>query len=549
MTRTDPPADIGDKAAASWRTTLQHTTTQSTHLICEDLCSQLASANVAEWTLCIQHLRKQRAFELADCVLRAALARFDSEARLHQLQAWLYFERGDHAAALRLFEQLASDDPGNAATALPLARLLVHCGRCGAAAQAIATLFRTAPQSVEVLLQSVELLDGADRKYLAAELCETAIANGTNDARVYTHAGSLSNQLGEFERARQRFGHAIALDSRAFEWFAADGLARAQRYVDNQHPDFALFRDALARISLPARARASLLFAMGKAHDDVGEIESAAMAFRQANAICAGLRVWNRNDWLRLVQTRLRAAPLGKEPAPAPTADWIPVFIVGVPRSGSSLIAARLSQHADTRSRGELPWLQHLARQLREPLDEDASRLRELASIYQMHLLQDDAPTRYYLDKQPLNLLFVDLILHLWPQAKIVYCQRSPRDTALSLWMQDFADAQHGYAFDFDDIAAFIEGCTTLMAHWQRHFPHAIRRIRYEDLIAAPDQHLADLAAWIGIDLKYRTALPKPPGSIATASLWQARQPIYTRALERWRSYLGCIHELERFAE
>ena len=88
-----------------------------------------------------------------------------------------------------------------------------------------------------------------------------------------------------------------------------------------------------------------------------------------------------------------------------------------------------------------------------------------------------------------------------------------------------------------------------LMAHWQRHFPHAIRRIRYEDLIAAPDQHLADLAAWIGIGLKCRTALPKPPGSIATASLWQARQPIYTRALERWRSYLGCIHELERFAE
>ena len=70
-----------------------------------------------------------------------------------------------------------------------------------------------------------------------------------------------------------------------------------------------------------------------------------------------------------------------------------------------------------------------------------------------------------------------------------------------------------------------------------------------EDLIAAPDQHLANLAAWIGIDFMYRNALPKPPGSIATASLWQARQPIYTSALGRWRSYLGCIHELERFAE
>jgi hypothetical protein len=164
-------------------------------------------------------------------------------------------------------------------------------------------------------------------------------------------------------------------------------------------------------------------------------------------------------------------------------------------------------------------------------------------------LLQDDAPARFYLDKQPLNLLFLDLILGLWPHAKIVHCHRAARATALSLWMQDFADAQHGYAFDFDEIRAFMLGCEQLMAHWQQRYPRAIHRVDYETFIARPDACIAALGAWIGIDPLQSSPDATAPGSIATASLWQARQPVYSRSIGRWRAYAQAIPELAMFPE
>ena len=458
----------------------------------------------------------------------------------------ILFESGQLALATAALETIERDFPGDAATTLTLARALAQVGRAGAVASVISQLFAATTQPVDVLIQAVEILDGCDRKTEAVRLCENAIAGGCTDARVHMQAGSLANQLGQFAHARAHFMQVVAHDARAHEWFVANGLAIAQRYAEASHPDFALFEQALMRNDLSPRARASLLFALGKGFDDIDEIGQAAARFREGNALRRQLRSWSHDDWERMVQSRLCA----QAPAPMPRpADWTPVFIVGIPRSGSSLVAARLSSHAGVRNRGELPWLQHMARQLPDPASAAASRLHELADIYQSHLLQDDAPARFYLDKQPLNLLFVDLILGLWPHAKIVHCHRAARATALSLWMQDFADAQHGYAFDFDEIRAFMHGCDQLMAHWQHRYPQAIRRVDYASLVAAPEQCIAELGAWIGIDPAPSVPRMDTPGSIATASLWQARQPVYSRSVGRWRAYAQAIPELGMFPD
>jgi tetratricopeptide (TPR) repeat protein len=546
MSPDESRVPAGAPARPAWISALERIDALPCEAACAQLAAALADATVTEWLQCIQQLRLRRQTALAGHVAQAALAQYPDTLDLRRALAMVLFESGQLALATAALETIEHDFPGDAATTLTLARALAQGGRAGAAASVTSQLFAATAQPVDVLIQAVEILDGCDRKTEALRLCENAIAAGSTDTRLHMYAGSLANQLGRFMQAREYFMHVLKHDQRAHEWFVANGLAIAQRYAEASHPDFALFEQALMRSDLSPRARASLLFALGKGFDDIDEIGQAATRFREGNALRRQLRSWSRDDWQHLVQSRLRAQ------APAPMqrrADWTPVFIVGIPRSGSSLVAARLSSHAGVRNRGELPWLQHLARQLPDPASAAASRLHELADIYQSHLLQDDAPARFYLDKQPLNLLFLDLILGLWPHAKIVHCHRAARAVALSLWMQDFADAQHGYAFDFDEIRAFMHGCEQLMTHWQQRYPHAINRLDYETFVARPDACIAALGAWIGIDPLQSSPDATAPGSIATASLWQARQPVYSRSIGRWRAYAQAIPELAMFSE
>ena len=156
---------------------------------------------------------------------------------------------------------------------------------------------------------------------------------------------------------------------------------------------------------------------------------------------------------------------------------------------------------------------------------------------------QDDTDALWFIDKQPLNFLHIDLLLALFPQARIVHCLRDARDTALSTWMQHFAGAEMGYAYDFADIAAVAQGCGKLMAQACRRYPASIRCVRYEDLVEDPDRVIGTLAAWIGVE-----ARTVPDGGatvvISTASAWQARQPVSTRSVGRWRNYAPHLPEL-----
>jgi LPS sulfotransferase NodH len=140
----------------------------------------------------------------------------------------------------------------------------------------------------------------------------------------------------------------------------------------------------------------------------------------------------------------------------------------------------------------------------------------------------------------------------MFPHAKIIRCQRNARDTALSLWMQCFLEDVQGYAYDFDDIAVVMRDCDRLMDHWRQRYADAIRTVRYEDLVAEPLATIADLAQWVGLPAPDANEPLSPEATtspISTASLWQARQPVNTRSIERWRHYAPYMPELLRIPE
>ena len=163
-----------------------------------------------------------------------------------------------------------------------------------------------------------------------------------------------------------------------------------------------------------------------------------------------------------------------------------------------------------------------------------------------MHARQDDAPATWYIDQDPLNFRYLHIIAAMFPQARVILCQRERRDTALSLWSQDFAHEDCAFAYDFGDIADYAAGHDALVEHWRQTLPLPIHTTSYEDLVADPRSSLAALRDFAGMPEAGATT-HDAAAPINSSSVWQARQPIYTRSVGRWRGYTPFIPELLQF--
>lgn len=483
----------------------------------------------------------------SDAMLAQALAEHPASRDLRRLQAGLLAQSGHGASAEQILRELLQAGPDDAATALALGRLLKAQARTAAAAAVVRACTAQAGNAGKpgIAIAAIELLADMQRTRDAAAIAEAAIAATPEDTRLHAYAGMLAIQLGEFALARERYLFALRNDPRALEWHAAIGLANTLRYADASHTDFQLFRTSLQRQGLSGLAQAELQFALGKAHDDIGDYVQAAQHYRAGNMLRKQQVPWARKPWRRLIQARLAARRSAC--TAASNAAFVPIFIVGMPRTGTTLLAELLSQYPQTCNRGELPMLAELAQRPALADGTQAAVLQIAADEYQRAARQDDAAqARWFIDKQPLNFRYLDLALALFPQARILHCRRDPQDTALSLWTQCFLENVQGYSYDFADIGIALHDEQRLMAHWRSMFPAAIHDVRYEALVASPQQAIAAIADWIGLSRGTDTQWPTANQPISSASLWQARQPVHVHSVGRWRHYATLLPELSR---
>lgn len=514
---------------------------------CRALVGKLACAPLADWLECAQTLVLRGDARATLAVLEAALQEHPTSSDLRVAMAGALLPNYDPDRAESLLRDVLYADPDHAAAGFLLARMLKGQGRMRAMAAVLQALFRHQRHDPELVIRAIELLDDGGRQEEAAELCERELDAGSDDPRLHAYAGMLLAQLGQFERARTRHEFALAKTPQALEWHVPLGLSDLQRYTTRDHPDFKVFQACVQRAGLSDRARASLLFALGKAHDDIADYALAAHYLRDANATVHATIRWSRKQWRRGIEARI-SRRLPSTSLAAPT-DWTPIFIVGMPRSGTTLLAELLARHPQVCHRGELAWLPTLAEQLAEHGSDDRRRLEGAAATYTAQLRQDDSDACWYIDKQPLNFLHVDLILALFPNARIIHCVRNARDNALSLWMQSFQPGRQEFAYDFADIGAAIHGSRRLMTHWMKRYPDAIRTVAYESVTAAAAGCLAELSTWLGLPPHDLLDSRSATTSISTASLWQARQPIHTRSVQRWRHYVDHLPELLQIPE
>lgn len=501
-----------------------------------------------DWLERAQALMLRGELARAESLIDDALRDYPGSFALRRILAGVRVQSGREAEGEALLMQLLAEQPRDAGTAFALARALASQSKSAAAAKALHTYFQHALPDTELAISAIELLDDCGRKRDAAAIAALAMVAAPEDPRLHAYAGMLNGQLGNFPQARTHYLRAIGAPL-ACEWHIPHGLAHMQRYLDARHPDFALFHDCLARGDLSGKARSSLLFALAKAYDDIEEYDRAADYSREANALACSATKWSRTHWQREIEARLNADSILEKAEPL--ADFTPIFIVGLPRSGTTLVAELLAHFPQVCNRGESSWLPTLAEQddlSGQPL---RSSLQNAAVTYATHIKRDDARSScWFIDKQPLNLRYIDLIIALFPNARIIHCKRNTRDNALSLWMQSFTEDVQGYAYDFSDIALVMHDCERLMSRWRAMYPRSILEVSYEKLVTSPARTIADLAEQLGFaapDADRPTA-STTPGEISSASLWQARQPIYVRSVGRWKNYIQFLPKLLGFS-
>jgi hypothetical protein len=228
-----------------------------------------------------------------------------------------------------------------------------------------------------------------------------------------------------------------------------------------------------------------------------------------------------------------------------------PVFVVGMPRSGTSLCEQIISSHPDAFGAGELIKLREITaraevmalsrggpeypRALAHLLPHE---IRELAEIYLRHI-RDAAgePKLRIVDKMPANFRNIGLMAVMFPRARIVHCRRDPMDNCLSIYFQNFGKG-NGFAYDQVDLGNFYNDYRELMKAWHEVKPLRILDLQYEEVVADPERKACELIEFIGLPWDDRCLkFHEKERAVRTASAWQVRQPIYKRSVARWRRY------------
>ncbi len=450
---------------------------------------------------------------------------------------------GNSEKALRRALELS---PDHVSAKFTLGSVLEQAGRLEEAEACYRQVLHVHPESADVKVALARVLQLESRLEEAEQALKRALALDPRNA--FAHL-----LLGELRAAEGRFGEAEQSYREALHWRpqcagALLNLANIKRYTSLQDADAQAIDALLARPDIPESDAACLHFALAKICSDCGAYEEAFRHYCEGNTLKHRCSRFDRDrleartgrvlrTFDRTLFERRRGYGLDSER---------PVFVVGMARSGTSLVEQIIASHPLARGAGELTKIADLIAALERTAGSypeaaaalDAKTSSRLAAAYESHLCQvAGGDAARVTDKMPTNFMHLGFIALLFPRAHIVHCLRDPLDSCLSIYFQHF---HHGndYAYDLADIGFFYRQYRRLMDHWRQVLPLAIHEVHYEDLVADPEGQVRALIEFLGLPWDERClAHHRSRRVVQTASTWQVRQPIYGSAVGRWRRY------------
>jgi tetratricopeptide (TPR) repeat protein len=383
-----------------------------------------------------------------------------------------------------------------------------------------------------------------DARACFAKVLKTAPRN----AQALFGTGQVTALEGGFEEAEKTFKRIIDIAPKMPEAWAALAGTRRMTSADGEW-----FRGAekIAKSDVHPLEEANLRFAMGKYCDDIGDFAQAFQHFKRGNELLKTASVeYDRKERSQLIEdliqvySRQAISNIGA----AGSSSARPVFVVGMPRSGTSLGEQIIASHPAASGAGELSfWAALIAEDagLRQHVLSESARSK-VAEDYLRVLDRSSANASRVVDKAPANSDFLGLIYSVFPNARVIYMQRDPIDTCLSCYFQQFLLGL-SFTFDLSDLAHYYREHQRMMAHWRKVLPPGfILEVPYEKLVADQETWSRKMLDFIGLEWDPRVLeFHATKRQVVTASAWQVRQKIYKNSVARWRNYEQFIGPLK----
>jgi tetratricopeptide (TPR) repeat protein len=486
---------------------------------------------------------------------RAIALKPDGAMFHHNLGLALAQQSRDHEA-MAAFRCALSADSTHAETLAQLGQLLFRHGQPEEAAKCYERAASLQADATLAAIHMAEALTQQGRTEEAEAGLRRAIVADPRSDLVHQVLGVLLQRRGRFDEANESLERATELQPKRISAYASLVLGKKIGAADDW-----LIQKMLALVddpSLAAHDRSRLHYALGKAFDDLGAYEEAIRHFDRANEIVAAQarqagRSFDRRDHKAGIDrtiTGFTAEFFNRRVEAGSTSD-LPVLIVGMPRSGTTLVEQILSSHREIGAAGELSYWtdRRILAGAAFTGSLPPAELHRAAEDY-LALLRAAAPDSLRVtDKMPANFLVLGLVHLALPMARVIHCRRDPADTCLSIWSTPFGNPLD-FAHDRSDLVFYYEQYARLMAHWREVIPpHRLLEIDYERLVAEPERVTRDMIDFCGLEwddacLRHE----RNEHVIMTPSLWQARQPVYRDAVARWRRYENWLGEFHRLA-
>lgn len=392
----------------------------------------------------------------------------------------------------------------------------------------------------------------------AREAFDKAIAIDSDTPGPFVGKGHLLMELGHLDEAEQCFRAALSKT----EDDTGIRLHLAQvRKVKADDENFQALVKAAENLEPSAKRKAMPLhFALGKCYDDIGEYDQAFPHFLKACRLKREQIQYDPKETERhrlAIQEYFDKATIDRLRG-AGDPSTLPIFVLGMPRSGTTLVETILASHPEVYGAGELRDLHRIANNPLEGIETERypfnlqylspEDLTRMGARYAAGLRERSPESARITDKMPANFLFIGLIHLILPNARIIHINRNPVDVCLSGFTRHFAAKNQPHSYDLSEMGHYYVQYARLMEHWRRVLPEdAFFEIQYEDLVSDPEPHIRRLIDYCGLEWNDACLKShKTERSVKTASLTQVRQPVYTSSVLRWRHYekfLGPLFE------
>ena len=495
----------------------------------------------------------------AESLLRAHLRSHPSDVAAIRMFAELAARLGRLGDAENLLARCLELAPGFTAARHNYAVVLHRQGRSAEALQEVERLLATDPRNPGLRSLQAAALARLGEYHRSIAVYEGILADYPGQAKIWMSLGHAFKTAGRQSDCIAAYGRAIELSPSLGEaWWSLANL-KTYRFAQGEVETMSAQLD---REDLPVEDRLHFHFALGKALEDAGEHATAFEHYAAGNRLHRATLPYRAEETTALVErSRALFTPQFLEPrrdSGCPAGD--PIFVVGLPRSGSTLIEQVLASHPAVEGTMELPDLLAIVRDLgggrrrSEPsrypevlAELEPSALRDLGERYlERTRIQRKTDRPFFIDKMPNNWAHVGLIQMILPNARIVDARRHPLSCCFSAFKQHFARGQN-FTYGLDDIGHYYRDYVELMAHFDAVLPGRVHRVHYERMVEDTEGEVRRLLVYCGLDYDERCLrFYENERAVRTASSEQVRSPIYRHGVDHWRNYEPWLEPLRQ---